>query len=114
MKKLVLSVMLALSLSTAFASVKEPRPIDDFMKTSEELSKLLNSTQSDGELDEEVLVKVIFTFNEDRKIVILNTYSQTENEQVNSFIKNVLDNKEILSGELEVGTNYSFIARFKQ
>ena len=106
--------MLALSLSTAFATVKEPKPIDGFMKTSEELSKLLNSTQSDDELNEEVLVKVEFALNEERKIVILRTKSQSENEQVKNFIKEVLNNKEMLSDELEVGKNYSFVARFKQ
>ncbi len=112
MKKLFLSAIVTLFMSTAFATVKGISPLDDtYAQTSRELSKLLNAFNSVEELNEEVLVKVLITINESHEIVVLQTNSK--NAQVTSYIKNVLNYKKLPSDQLVTGKDYSFTVKFK-
>lgn len=117
MKKLMLSIVLALFMSTTFATSKVVDPIVSFPKTAKELSKLLGPTQFDEELKsgealkEELLVKVRITLNKKREIVVLQVDSV--NEVMESYIKYKLNYKKIASDELKYGVEYFFDVKFK-
>jgi hypothetical protein len=111
MKKLILSVIVTLFMSTAFANVNVPNPIEDFPNTAKELLGLLGTSHLAELLEEELLVKVRITLNENHEIVVLQ--AETENEAIESYIKNKLNYKKLASTELKVGTEYFFDVRFK-
>ncbi len=111
MKKLILSVIVTLFISTAFAAEKEPNPKDSFNGIYKELSKMLNLSSGNQSLNEDVLVKVKITLNDNHEIVVLST--NTNNEDLNYYIKNSLNYQKIASEDLSVGRNFVFLVRFE-
>jgi hypothetical protein len=110
MKKLILSVIVSLFMSVAFASSKEFDPIRKLSQTSKDLSQLLNSDFAFEELNKEISVKVFIVFNKKNEILVLNT--DTENVELNTYIKDRLNYKKIASSELSINKEYSFVVKF--
>jgi hypothetical protein len=111
MKKLFLSAIVSLFASAAFASTINEDPTVVLFKTNKELSQLLNTTYSENILEKEELVKVSFTVNELHQLVVLQVNSN--NSEIQSYIKQSLNYKKLSSNELTVGKNYVFEVRFK-
>ncbi|GEC71334.1 hypothetical protein SAMN05443543_10964 [Flavobacterium flevense] len=110
MKKLFLSVIVTLFMSTAFAANKSPNTAKNFDETYRELTKMLNTYPNFGGLDQDVVVKVKIAINEKHEIVVLNT--NTTNEELNYYIKNTLNYQKLLADELEVGKGLVFLVKF--
>lgn len=110
MKKLFLSVIVTLFMSTAFAADKSPNTAKNFDETYKELTKMLNTYPSFGGLDEDVVVKVRIAINENHEIVVMST--NTTNENLNYYIKNTLNYKKLLAEDLEAGKGLVFLVKF--
>lgn len=111
MKKLFLSAIVSLFVSSAFASSINEDPTVVLSKTTKELSQLLNTSYSENVLEKEELVKVSFTVNELRQLVVLQVNSN--NSEIQSYVKQVLNYKKLSSNELTIGKDYVFEIRFK-
>ncbi|KDN56115.1 hypothetical protein [Flavobacterium seoulense] len=110
MKKLILSVVVTLFLTTAFAAekpAKDPVALND---TYKEITKLLNNYSSFSGLEQDVIVKVRITINENNEIVVLST--NAANEDLNYYIKNTLNYQKLSSAELPAGRGLSFLVKF--
>ncbi|MBA0883226.1 hypothetical protein [Flavobacterium undicola] len=110
MKKLFLSVIVTLFMSTAFAADKSPNTAKNFDETYRELTKLLNTYPNLGGLDQDVVVKVRIAINENHEIVVMST--DTTNEDLNYYIKNTLNYQKLLAEELKVGKGLVFLIKF--
>jgi hypothetical protein len=111
MKKLILSAIVSLFVSSAFASTINEEPTVVLSKTTKELSQLLNTSFSESVLEKEELVKVSFTVNELHQLVVLQVNSN--NLEIQSYVKQALNYKKLSSNELVVGKDYIFEVRFK-
>jgi hypothetical protein len=111
MKNLFLSVIVALFVSTAFAFSNKEEPKVVLVKTSKELTQLLNSTYSEGFLEKNEKVKVLFTVNELHQLVVLQV--NTKNSDIQYFVAKSLNYKKLVSNELKVGVNYLVEVDFK-
>lgn len=112
MKKLFLSVIVTLFMSTAFAANKTPNTAKNYDETFRELTKLLNTYPNFGGLDEDLVVKVRIVLNENHEIVVMST--NTADENLNSYIKNTLNYQKLLANDLEVGKGLVFLVKFTQ
>jgi hypothetical protein len=110
MKNLFLSAIVSLFVSSAFASSINEDPKVVLSKTTKELSQLLNTSYAGG-LEREELVKVSFTVNELHQVVVLQVNSN--NSEIQSYVKQVLNYKKLSSNELVIGKDYVFEVRFK-
>src|SRR6187431_1195863 len=110
MKKLFLSVTFILFASSIFATTLIDDPIPVLPKTSKELSQFLNSTQSDKVLENEEVANILFTVNDLNQIVVLQV--QSNNPDVQDFVKKALNYKKLPSDDLIVGNKYIFEAKF--
>jgi hypothetical protein len=111
MKKLLLSAIVSLFASATFASTINEDPTVVLFKTNKELSQLLNTSYSESILEKEELVKVSFTVNELHQLVVLQVNSN--NSEIQSYVKQALNYKKLSSNELTVGKDYVFEVRFK-
>ena len=110
MKKLFLSVIVTLFMSTAFAADKSPNTAKNFDETYRELTQMLNTYPNFGGLDQDVVVKVRIAINEKHEIVVMST--NTTNKELNYYIKNTLNYQKLLADELEVGKGLVFLVKF--
>lgn len=110
MKKLFLSVIVTLFMSTAFAAAKSPDREKNFDETYKELTKMLNTYPNLSGLDEDVVVKVRIAINENHEIVVMST--NTTNSDLNYYIKNTLNYQKLLADELETGKGLVFLVKF--
>lgn len=110
MKKLFLSVIVTLFMSTAFAANKSPNTAKNLDETYRELTQMLNTYPNFGGLDQDVVVKVRIAINEKHEIVVMST--NTTNEELNYYIKNTLNYQKLLADELEVGKGLVFLVKF--
>jgi len=113
MKTLLLSTIAILFASSAFASTifDEPTPIPVLSNTTKELSHLLNKSRTEEVLEKEELANITFTINNLHQIVVLQVNS--DNYDVQDFVKHALNYKKLSSNELIVGKYYVFEATFK-
>jgi hypothetical protein len=111
MKKLILSIAVLLFMGTTFVSANELNPKKSYERTTQELSKLLNPTSAVGELDNDVLIKVKIRITQNHEIVVLNTNSN--NFELNGYIKEMLNYRMLESNELAVNSDYVFEVNFK-
>jgi hypothetical protein len=111
MKKLFLSAIVSLFVSSAFASNISDDPTVVLSKTTKELSQLLNKSYTEDVLEKEELVKVTFTVNELRQLVVLQVNSS--NPEIQYYVKQALNYKKLSSNELIIGKDYVFEVRFK-
>lgn len=111
MKKLILSIAILLFMGTTFVSANELNPKKSYESTTQELSKLLNPTSAVGVLDKEVLIKVKIRITQNHEIVVLNTNSN--NFELNKYIKEKLNYRMLESNELDVNGDYVFVVNFK-
>jgi len=111
MKKLFLSTILSLFVSSVFASTINEDPTVAVSKTAKELTQLLNESPNENVLGYEASIKVIFTVNELHEIVILQVNS--DNSDIQYYVKNALNYKKLSSDELIVGKEYAFKIRFQ-
>lgn len=112
MKKLFLSAIVSLFVSSVFASPINEEPAVRASKTTKELSELLNSSFTEDILEKDELVKVTFTLNELGQLVVLQVNSN--NADIQYYVKHVLNYKKLSSNELIAGKNYAFEVRFKK
>ena len=110
MKKLILSIALVLFMGIEFVSASEIGPKKSYVMTNKQLTSLLSSTTSVGELENQVIVKVKITITDAKEIVVLNTNST--NDDLNYYIKKVLNYEKLNSNELAIGKNYVFDVNF--
>jgi len=111
MKKLILSAVVTLFLTTAFAAEKSPNnPTASLNETYKEITKMLNSYPTFTGLEQDVLVKVRIAINENHEIVVMST--NTTNESLNYFIKNTLNYQKLSTAELEAGKGLVFLVKF--
>ena len=111
MKKLFLSAIISLFVSSAFASAINEDPTVVKSKTTKELTQLLNRSYSENLIEKEELVKVLFTVNELHQVVVLQVNSN--NLDIQSYVKQALNYKKLTSNELIIGKDYVFEIRFK-
>lgn len=111
MKKLILSVVVTLFLTTAFAAKKTPNNETRTLEaTYKEISKLLNNFLSFSGLDQDVVVKVRIAINEKNEIVVMST--NTSDESLNYYIKNTLNYQKLSAVELGAGKGLIFLVKF--
>jgi hypothetical protein len=111
MKNLFLSVIVTFFVTSSFASAINEDPKVVLAKTTKELTQLLNSTYSEGFLENNERVKVVFTVNELHQLVVLQVNS--ENSDIQYFVTKSLNYKKLVSNELKVGVNYLVEVDFK-
>jgi hypothetical protein len=111
MKKLLLSAIVSLFASATFASTINEDPTVVLFKTNKELSQLLNTSYSESILEKEELVRVAFTVNDLHQVVVLQVNSN--NSEIQAYVKQALNYKKLSSNELTVGKDYVFEVRFK-
>jgi hypothetical protein len=110
MKKLILSVVVTLFLTTAFAA---ERPSDDpiaLNETYKEIAKMLNNYPTFNGLEQDVVVKVRIAVNENHEIVVMST--NTTNSDLNYYIRNTLNYQKLFAKELESGKGLIFLVKF--
>jgi hypothetical protein len=110
MRKLILSVVVTLFLTTAFATEKPSNNPVALNETYKEIAKLLNNYSSFSGLDHEVVVKVRIAINENNEMVVLSTNSA--NEDLNYYIKNTLNYKKLSVEELGASKGFTFLVKF--
>ncbi|MEL1242055.1 hypothetical protein [Flavobacterium flavipallidum] len=111
MKKLFLSVIVVLFMSTAFAETGTPAAkSNSYGATFKELTKLLNTYPKLEDFGDELFVKVKITINEDHEIVVMS--ANTDNEDLKEYIKSTLNYQKLVANELEVGNRLVFMVRF--
>ncbi|HKO77087.1 MAG TPA: hypothetical protein VJU52_07720 [Flavobacterium sp.] len=111
MKKLFLSAIVSLFVSSAFAGTISDDPIAVLSSTTKELSQLLNRSYTEDVLEKEELVKVTFTVNELHQLVVLQVNSN--NSDIQTYVKQTLNYKKLPSNELTIGKDYIFEIKFK-
>lgn len=111
MKNLFLTIIITLFVGNAIVFAKNEEPKILLIKTSKELTHLLNSVYSDGFLESDEKVKVLFTVNELHQIVVLQVNSN--NSDIQTYVKQALNYKRLPSNELKVGQEYAVIVNFK-
>lgn len=109
MKKLFLSVIAALFMTTAFANANYPNPVEK-AETNKELSELLNKFPPLNEIYGEVLIKVQIVLNEKHEIIVVGT--NTTDNVINNYIKNSLEGEKLFSDELKIGEDFLFGIKF--
>ena len=111
MKKLFLTLVVALFVNAtfAFSPSEEPKPV--LTETSKELSRLLNSVSSEEFLEKEELGKVFFVINDKNEVVVLKV--EADNPDVKRYITQALNYKKLSSYQLNVGEKYFFDVEFK-
>ena len=110
MKKLILSVVVTLFLTTAFAAEKPAKDPVALNETFKEIAKLLNNHSTFSPLDQEAVVKVRIAINENNEMVVLSTNST--NEDLNYYIKNTLNYKKLSAEELGGRKGLIFLVKF--
>lgn len=111
MKKLVVLLVFALSMNVAFVSAKELGPKKSYMVTANELTTLLNPTVPVVELESDLVVKVKLMLTENNEIIVLET--NTEIEELTTYIEKNLNYVKLSSNELSPGKKYVFEVKFK-
>lgn len=112
MKKLILSIALVLLLgTTTFVSANELKPKKSYEGTAQELTTFLKPSFEVGELENDVLVRVKVMITANNEIVVLQTNSN--NLELNNYIKERLNYKSLSTNELEVDNSYVFEINFK-
>lgn len=109
MKNLFLTLVVVLFVNVAFANNEDPKPV--LVETSRELSHILNSVSTEAFLEREESSRVLFVVNDLNQIVVLKI--QSENPDVQNYIKNALNYKKLTSKQLNVGEKYLFVVKFK-
>jgi precorrin-2 methylase len=104
MKNLFLSVIVTFFVTNSFATAINEDPKVVLVKTTKELSQLLNTRNHEGLLEANQMVKVLFTVNELHQVVVLQVNSK--NPDLHYFVTNALNYKILKSMELKVGENY--------
>ena len=110
MRKLFLSVVVALFMNTAFAVNTIPVAEKSYDETFKELAKMLNSYSNLELSANEVVVKVKITINDKHEIVVMST--DASDSDLNYYIKNSLNYQKLSANELEVGSNLVFLVKF--
>lgn len=110
MKKIILSVVVTLFLTTAFAAEKPSNTPTSLDETFKEITKLLNSYSTFSGLDQDVVVKVRIAINENNEMVVLSTNSA--NNDLNYYIKNTLNYKKLSAEELGDRKGFIFLVKF--
>lgn len=111
MKKLFLSAIVSLFVSSVFASNISDDPIVVLSRTTKELTQILNKSYTEEVLEKEELVKVSFTVNELHQLVVLQVNSK--NSEIQTYVKQALNYKNLSSNELTIGKDYIFEIKFK-
>lgn len=109
--KNLLTLVVVLLINTTFAFARNEEPKRVLAETSKELSHLLNSIHTEGFLEKEETVKVLFYVNDLRQIVVLKVGS--ENADICTYIMHSLNYRKLVSSELTVGEKYFFDVEFK-
>jgi hypothetical protein len=110
MKKIILSVVVTLFLTTAFAAEKPSNEVKALNETYKKIAKLLNDYSAVSRLDHEAVVKVRIAINENNEMVVLSTNSV--NEDLNYYIKNTLNYKKLSAEELGANRGLVFLVKF--
>ena len=110
MKRLILSAVVTLFMTSAFAAKKPYTTTEELDKTYKEITKLLNRAPSFNGLEGDVLVKVRIALNENHEIVVMST--NTSNEDINYYIKNTLNYKKLNADDLASGNGLVFLVKF--
>lgn len=110
MKKLILSVVVTLFLTAAFAAEKPANAPEALNDTYKEIAKLFSNYSNSSALDQEVVVKVRIAINEKHEMVVMST--NTTNSDLNYYITNTLNYKKLSSNELEAGKGLVFLVKF--
>ena len=110
MRKLFLSAVATLFLTTAFAAEKPSNNPEDYNKTYKEITKMLNAYPAFSGLEGDVLVKVRIAINEHHEMVVMST--NATNEELNYYIKNTLNYKKLTANDLEAGNGLVFLVKF--
>ena len=110
MKKLILSVVVTLFLTTAFAAEKPSNDPAALNETYKEIAKMLNNYPTFTGLDQDVVVKVRIAVNENHEIVVMST--NTTNSDLNYYIRNTLNYQKLFANELESGKGLIFLVKF--
>lgn len=111
MKNLFLTLIITLFVGNTIVFAKNEEPKIVLVKTSKELTHLLNSFHSDGFLESDEKVKVLFTINELHQVVVLQVNSK--NSDIQAYVKGALNYKSLPSNELKVGQEYVVVVNFK-
>ena len=96
---LTLAALVLLGSSTAFAALNAAN--SETSTTTSEMTKLLKNPSFI--VDHEMEANVLFTVNDENEIVVLSV--ETESSEVESYVKDRLNNKELKS-DLECGKQY--------
>ena len=81
-------------------------PVEDFPKAMKEIMAYLQEATEETSFEERKAVKVVFTVNSDNEIVVLDV--RTRDKELKSYVKSVLNNKVLSSGDLILGKQYTF------
>ena len=112
MKKLIVSIALVLLLgSTSFVSANELKPKKSYEGTNQELTTLLTPVSAVGELENNQIIRVKVMITDNNEIVVLQTNSN--NLELNNYIKEKLNYKKLSSNELVLNNRYEFEINFK-
>lgn len=111
MKKLILSIVVVLFMNTMYANTRILDPVIEFSNANDEISQLLNSYPYLEGLEKELIVKITFILTEDNEVLVLRVDS--ENEDVERFIRNKLHYKKLVSNDLIKGTEYIIPVKFE-
>lgn len=113
MKKLILSAVVTLFLTSAFA-IEIDKPTEDtptsLNATYSELTELLNDYPSISKMEENVVVRVRIGIKENNEIVVIGT--NAVNSDLDTYIKDTLNNKKLASEELAAGRGLVFLVKF--
>ena len=71
-----------------------------------EIMAYLQEATEETSFEERKAVKVVFTVNSDNEIVVLDV--RTRDKELKSYVKSVLNNKVLSSGDLILGKQYTF------
>ncbi len=112
MKKIFLSVVVALFMSSAFAATATDtsNTKSNYVETYKELSKLLNTYAQLEGIGEDTVVKVRIVINENHEIVVMST--STDDDFLNNYIKTTLNYQKLEANELASGNGLVFLVKF--
>jgi hypothetical protein len=111
MKNLIALFVVVLLMNTTFVSANNSYVTEDLPKAVKKVVKLLEATKFEGELEKEVVAKVVVKINSDNEIVVLQV--ATDNDSIKKYISGKLNYKKIDAGQLKQGSEYSFYVTFK-
>lgn len=111
MKKSLGLLVVAMVLNVSFASASDLKIEKSYVKTNQEFARFLEPSFGNGELENDVIVKVRVYVTANNEIVVLQT--NTENVELANYIKETLNYKKLTSDELVSGRNYVFNVNFK-